>query len=273
MSAENNTKHRITVLRELLDLSQREFAESVGITQGALSQLEAGKSKLSLDSITKISNTFNVNCNWLIHGQREVFIKPPPAEMNHVRHSYITRDPLDGTLIPLIKEEAHAGYIKGCNDPTFLETLDVYKIPGFESGNYRLFEIMGDSMVPAIHPRETVVCEQVESPSTIENGTLCIVIAESGIVAKRIYYYDDDHSILILKSDNAKYKTYSILLDEVIEVWEVKAKITNVFTSNQVVDAKKIENLESDISELKEQVLKLSQQNLSDSGRADSNQS
>ena len=138
-------------------------------------------------------------------------------------------------------------------------TLDVYKIPGYEEGNYRLFEISGDSMTPTIYPREIVVSEFIDDWDKIENGSICIVISEEGIIAKRVYFYEEDKGFLILKSDNAEFKTYSLPLSEVIELWKIQAKITSVFVKNHLVDANKMEALESDIKTLKEQVQKLSQ--------------
>ncbi|TQV66316.1 LexA family transcriptional regulator [Exilibacterium tricleocarpae] len=242
-------KERIAYIRDRLCLSQLEFAEEVGITQGALSQLESGKSKLSLDTIRKISHTYSVNCNWLINGDGDMLMKEEsPGVDVSVANSH------EEGLIPLINEEARAGYIERCQDLEFISTLDVYKIPGYEVGNYRLFEIEGDSMLPTIHPREIVVAEKVETTENLENGTLCIVIAEDGIVAKRAYQDELDMSLLILKSDNADFKTYTLKLDEVIEIWEIKAKITNVFAQEQLISAARMETLESDIQELKQKM-------------------
>lgn len=260
MKSTTFAKSRITVLRELLNLSQKEFADNVGITQGALSQLESGKSKLSLDSIQKISLAFKADCNWLVNGKGNIFMKSSTKKKEAVRHSVRTIDLNESTLIPLILEEAHAGYIKGCRDSEYLSTLDVYKIPGYETGNYRLFEINGDSMVPTIYPREIVVSEFIEDWDTLENGSLCIIITEEGIVAKRAYFYEEDRNILILKSDNSQFKTYSVNMDEVIEIWKVQAKITNVFVKDHLMDAKKMESLESDIQMLKDQMAQLSAQ-------------
>lgn len=260
-------KSRITVLRELLNLSQKEFAEKVGFTQGALSQLESGKSRLSLDSLQKISKAFRANCNWLVNGKGDIFMREITKDKNRVRQSILTLDVRESALIPLVREEAHAGYIKGYHDNEYLSTLDVYKIPGYESGNYRLFEINGDSMIPTVYPREIVVSENVEHWEQLENGTLCIVITEEGIVAKRTYFYEEDRNLLILKSDNSNYKTYSIVLDDVLEVWQVKAKITNIFAQDHLVDAKKLESLESDIQSLKDQMAKLGLKNSRKIGR------
>ncbi|MTI21622.1 LexA family transcriptional regulator [Fulvivirga sp. RKSG066] len=254
-------KRRITVLRELLGLSQSEFANEVGVSQGALSQLERGKSNISLDTLQKISMAFQVNCNWLVNGQGDIYIKGSTPNQVPVRESIVKVDMKDSALMPLIKEDAHAGYIKGLENTDYLNTLDVYKIPGFERGVHRLFEIVGDSMIPTIFPGEITVSSFIEDYKDLSNSTLCVIITEEAIVAKRIFFYEGDRSILILKSDNSKYKTYTINIDDVKEIWRIEAKITNSFTQDHTATDDKLSSLESDVAELKSQL-----QNLTKSG-------
>ncbi|MEQ8244482.1 LexA family transcriptional regulator [Fulvivirga sp.] len=258
----NRDKSRITMLREMLGLSQKDFSDNAGVSQSALSQLETGKTKISLDTLQKISLAFKVNCNWLVNGKGDIFLKEITKNKIKIRNSILTMDIQDTALIPLISEEAHAGYINGHQDTDYLGRLDVYKIPGYEHGNYRLFEVNGDSMIPTIYPREILVSEHADNWDEIENGSLCIVITEDGIVAKRTYFYEEDRSMLILKSDNAKYKTHSVPIDDVLEIWYIRARITNIFSHEQPFDFQKIRTLESDMAELKAQM-----KNLTDSSK------
>ena len=247
---------RLIILRDMLSLSQQEFASRIGITQGALSQLESQKSKLSMDSLLKINRVFGVDCNWLVTGEGEIFYQQnvrEPHSMSNAEHC-VNRS----GYIPLIRGAAHAGYIKNYFNEKYLDSLDVYKIPGYESDEYRLFEIEGDSMIPSIYPGEIVVCERSPDPMAVENGALAVVVAEEGIVAKRTYIYEQDRTMLILKSDNPDYKTYSIAMDTVHEIWQVRAKITSVFSQPQVVDASRLRELEEDILTLKKEMSRLS---------------
>lgn len=246
-----NIASRITEVRNKLNMSQQMFAERVGITQGALSQLENKKSTLSLSTIINISKEFNIDCNWLLFGDGDNLHKEDASINMDASAHYNGRDI---NLIPLIDEEAHAGYISKHEDVDYINALDVYRIPGFESGNYRMFEIEGDSMMPTIHPREIVVTEKVDDRTTLENGTLTVVIAEEGIVAKRYYCYAGEPDNCILKSDNPDYKTYSIAADDVRELWEIKAKITNVLNTDLPANQERLQSIESDIMELKNKI-------------------
>ena len=108
---------RLVVLRDLLSLSQQEFASRIGITQGALSQLESQKSKLSLDSLLKINRVFGVDCNWLVTGEGDIFYQPDKREPQPMdNHLGMTR----GGYIPLVRGEAHAGYIENYLDEKYL---------------------------------------------------------------------------------------------------------------------------------------------------------
>lgn len=246
---------RLIMLRDLLSLSQQEFASRIGITQGALSQLESKKSKLSLDSLLKINRVFGVDCNWLVTGEGEIFYQQNVRELRRMGNA--NNGVKRGGFISLVRGETHAGYLKNYQNEKYLNSLDVYKIPGYENGGYRLFEIEGDSMIPSIYPGEIVVCEPVSDALAIENGGLHIVVAEEGIVAKRTYIYEEDRNMLILKSDNPGYKTYSISMSGVREIWQIRAKITNVFTQPQVVDAARLKELETDILILKKEMSRL----------------
>jgi transcriptional regulator with XRE-family HTH domain len=242
----NSGGARIVELRELMKLSQKDFARKIGISQGALSQIESDRTQASFETIQKMNEVFNVNCNWLINGLGEVLLgaHKTGSQGKGIGSSY------PKSFIPLIKEEAHAGYINGFANKTYLSQLDVYQIPGFEKGDYRLFEIVGDSMVPTLHPGEIVVCEMVPDHAAIENSTLCVLISQEGIVAKRIFQYARQKGFFILKSDNTNYKTQMIRKSRVLEAWTIKAKITTLFNNN-VMDNKRLERLEHDFNLLK----------------------
>ncbi len=254
MSKKIATADRITELRNKLNLSQRDFADRIGITQGALSQLENRKSTLSLSTIVSISKEFDIDCNWLLIGDTDIFYRHNSSEESpnvEVNNELVSTDV---NLIPLIKADAHAGYIWQCEDIEYISALDVYQIPGFETGDYRMFEIEGDSMVPSIFPREIVVTERLEQWNEIENGTLCVLITNEGIVAKRVYRHTEDNAHLILKSDNADYKTYSIDCKDTREIWEIKARITSVLNAEVPASQARFKSIESDILALKRQL-------------------
>jgi transcriptional regulator with XRE-family HTH domain len=249
---------RIIMLRDLLNLSQVNFAKKIHISQGALSQIENGKSQISLETLYNISKELNVNCNWVVNGSGEIFFEDEqPLNGTSVSKVVIDTKVDSSNSIVLVNEEAHAGYIKDYDKPDYVKGLQAYQIPGFEDGTYRMFEVAGDSMLPTISPSEIVVTEYAADPTALENGTLVVVVTEDAIVAKRIYYYENDRNIVILKSDNTKYKTFSIQKNKIKECWVVRGKITSSFVESGILDNKRLSKLEHSIDNLKAEVRKL----------------
>ena len=56
---------RIRELRKALNLSQKEFADKIGLKQNAISYMERGGSAVTEQNIKLICSQFSVNENWL----------------------------------------------------------------------------------------------------------------------------------------------------------------------------------------------------------------
>ncbi len=69
--------NRLKEIRKALGFSQTEFAKHLGITQTAYSMIENGKRPLASKYVKVICSTFNVNENWLLTGQGEMFLSSP----------------------------------------------------------------------------------------------------------------------------------------------------------------------------------------------------
>lgn len=64
---------RVKKIRKLLNLSQKEFADKLQITQAGLSKIELGGSTLTERNIKTICEKFNVNEDWLRNGNEPIF--------------------------------------------------------------------------------------------------------------------------------------------------------------------------------------------------------
>jgi transcriptional regulator with XRE-family HTH domain len=74
----DNIKNRIKQIRETLDISQRDFAKKIYISQTLLGDIELGNRNVNDRTIELIVNGFNVNKNWLLTGKGKMFTSPPP---------------------------------------------------------------------------------------------------------------------------------------------------------------------------------------------------
>lgn len=64
---------RIKYLRKELDLTLEKFATRIGISGGALSNIELGKRNVTTQVIKSICREFNVREEWLRSGTGEIF--------------------------------------------------------------------------------------------------------------------------------------------------------------------------------------------------------
>ncbi|WP_079506891.1 helix-turn-helix domain-containing protein [Mesobacillus jeotgali] len=72
---------RYKQIRGVKKLSQKEFAERIGIKQSSLSSIEKGSSKPSIDTVITTSNVFGVSTDWILLGDRP---KVSTVKENHL---------------------------------------------------------------------------------------------------------------------------------------------------------------------------------------------
>jgi len=91
MYSENLKKIRLE-----LKISAQKFADSLNVSRGSIVQYETGKRKPSYEFIEALHNLYNVNLNWFVSGQGEMFNKQQkasagmtPEEVKSIVASYL----------------------------------------------------------------------------------------------------------------------------------------------------------------------------------------
>ncbi|MBD5346183.1 MAG: helix-turn-helix transcriptional regulator [Bacteroides sp.] len=69
-----NINYRIRLFRKNHKLTQKQFAESLGITQSTLSDIERGKIGVSTNITSRLINKYNIDATWLMTGCQGVNI-------------------------------------------------------------------------------------------------------------------------------------------------------------------------------------------------------
>jgi hypothetical protein len=121
-------------------------------------------------------------------------------------------------------------------------------------GQYRAFEIIGDSMLPT--PSGSVIVGQkvVNDLEEIRNNQAYIVVSRNeGIVYKRIVKNNRAKNKLTMVSDNPTYQPYNINAEDIIELWQAQMVISKVAVQ-QRWDMGQLANM---VSNLQEQVTSL----------------
>ena len=67
-------KERVKQVRKVLNLTQQQFSDRLGIQRNAVANCESGRAELSDAVISLICRTYNVNEEWLRTGEGEMFV-------------------------------------------------------------------------------------------------------------------------------------------------------------------------------------------------------
>ncbi|MCI6057055.1 helix-turn-helix domain-containing protein [Anaerotignum sp.] len=73
-------KNRIKELRKTLNLTQNDFGKEIGITGATVSDIERGKLSLTDRNVSLICEKYNVNKDWILYGNGEMFLPELPED-------------------------------------------------------------------------------------------------------------------------------------------------------------------------------------------------
>ncbi len=217
-------------LRKKKGLTQSDLANKMGINRPKIGSYEEGRAEPKLTTIQRISNFYKVNIDDLL----ELDLSKEQHKEKDVKGSAIRILPIivdknDEEQITVVPAKASAGYLNGFADVEFVEQLPTFNLPVNElstNRTYRIFQIQGDSMLP-VTSGSYIISEYVQNWETIKDESTYIVISQSeGIVYKRIKNRLGTDQVIDLKSDNTLYPTFTIPIDEVVEVWKAKGVIS-----------------------------------------------
>jgi phage repressor protein C with HTH and peptisase S24 domain len=164
----------------------------------------------------------------------------------------------DRNIIHFVPVKAAAGYLAGYADSEFIDELNTFTLPMLSGGNYRAFEIIGDSMLPT-PSGSIIVGEKVEGgPDDVKNNQAYIVVSRNeGIVYKRLVKNNKIKNKYTLVSDNPQFQPYQVHVEDVLELWLARTVISKV-TQQQRWDldslSNLVNNLQSQVSTLKKKL-------------------
>ena len=89
---------RVKLIRAELNLTLEKFGDRVGVGKAAISKIEKNENRLSDQMIKAICREFNVNYDWLVYGDGEMFSELPKTILDELCRAY-DLDDIDRKLI------------------------------------------------------------------------------------------------------------------------------------------------------------------------------
>jgi len=243
-------------------LSQADLGERFGIKGSRIRDYELGLAEPKLLLLMDMASFFKHSVDDFLTidlSKSATLPASAPPKLNANSRILVVSDDGQGSEnIIHVPVKAQAGYLNGFEDPTYIESLTSYRLPGVRNGTYRSFEIKGDSMLPLL-PGTVVVGQYIESWREIKsNHTYVLVTKEDGIVYKRVINKVKSKGQLILLSDNPVYEPYALPIEDVQEAWSYYCHLSNAGSTqrsnlDQLLNA--VEELKSEVAALKRQQL------------------
>ena len=239
-------------LRKLRGWTQEEFAVKLGIKRSLIGAYEEERADPRLEVLEIVGDTFKLSLD-------ELLLK----DLSNTGDSFLAKRrqqkmmTVDRNLIHFVPVKAAAGYLAGYADSEFIDELNTFTLPMLAGGNYRAFEIIGDSMMPT-PSGSIIVGEKVDDSEDVKNDQAYIVVSRNeGIVYKRIVKNNRLKNKLTLVSDNPQYQPYQVNAEDIVELWQAQMVISKV-SAQQRWDmnslATMVNNLQSQVTTLKKKL-------------------
>ena len=239
-------------LRKLRGWTQEDFATKLNIKRSLIGAYEEERADPRLDVLEMVADIFKLTLD-------ELLLK----DLSNTGSSYLMKrrqQKMSGTdrnMIHFVPIKAAAGYLAGYADNEFIDELNTFTLPMLSGGNYRAFEIIGDSMLPT-PSGSIIVGEKVPSMEEAKSNMPFIVVSRNeGIVYKRIVKNNRSKNKITLVSDNPVYQPYQVNTEDVLELWQAQVVIGKVVQQQRWdVDAlaNLVNNLQGQVSNLKKKM-------------------
>jgi transcriptional regulator with XRE-family HTH domain len=241
-------------LRKLRGWTQEEFANKLNIKRSLIGAYEEERADPRLDVLEIVADMFKLSLDELLLKDVSNTTNTSSYLMKRRQQKMITAE---RNVIHFVPIKAAAGYMTGYADSEFIDELNTFTLPMLAGGNYRAFEIIGDSMLPT-PSGSIIVGEKVDSIDDVKNNNAYIVVSRNeGIVYKRIVKNNRSRAKVSLVSDNPSYQPYQVNTDDIVELWQAQVVIGKV-ASQQRWDvnslANLVNNLQDQVSTLKKKM-------------------
>ncbi len=204
--SEISISRRIKQLRMAKGLTQKEFADSLGIVQGYLSGIERGKKIPSYTLLMALCYVYGVSREWLFGGKNEDF-----AEMLLAKEQFSSHVAGEIPLLKSIEE----GFPDRISDQTLGGFI---RLPQAPKGCFAIIA-EGDFMAPTVRDGDLVI---FKPGNDVDNRSIVLMTNKWGEVILRRYRKAGDEEYF--SPENAAYAPFKANADTrifgiVVDIW------------------------------------------------------
>lgn len=203
---------RFKVIRSTLNLSLTDFSKKLFLSKSAVSKIENDITVPSHDTLVSMKKHFNININWLLTGEGEMFQVFTPVQYSL---------PEEELILP-IEGEISAGEPIAVFNQEPLAYINVSRI--LDKNKIHCFRVNGRSMEPLIQHNDIVILKKTESWDCCEQKVCAVRI--NGELTLKVLYVNHDRNVYVLMPVNNEFKP--IIIEP--ETTDIKLVGTLVYT-------------------------------------------
>lgn len=205
---------RLREARVSAGLTQAQLAERAKLTQSAIAEIEAGRSRNSA-KIIELSRALNVRADWLQTGES------PSAPANSLDNGNVVEiGGVEFARLPVydIRFAAGAGAVNEDESPIDHYLMSVSHLRAMTTSpiaDVAVFQVDGDSMEPTINNRDWIFVDRRRTRLT-NPGIYCLLFDGDALVKRAAQHLES--GVVTLISDNEKYPPQRIKSPDRLQV-------------------------------------------------------
>jgi SOS-response transcriptional repressor LexA len=219
---------RIQKIMDEEGLNKNSFSKAIGISNNVtITRIINEKRSPSRSTCEKIVSAFpKYNLTWILTGEGNML-----TDITSIEEA----SPIDEPIIlrvPLVSQYAHAGYLAGYADASYMDSLPTipYIVDHEALGHYVAFEVKGDSMndgtEDSILEGDRLLCREIQPHLWVSSRLHFrkwdfVIVHTEGILVKRIIDHDVDNHTITIHSLNSMYPDKVINLADVKQIFNV----------------------------------------------------
>ncbi len=215
----------IRKIRTVKKLSQAAFAELFKLARPSVGAYEEERAEPKIETVIQIANHFGISIDSLLTKEltiNELYKFDMHAdELIQSKLNQPKKNKLSSKSV-FVPAAQQIDYLVQLNSKDFISNLPGILIPGFDSESIRAFEIANEEMHDNHQGMESgdIVLGKVLKKSSYTKltvGLVYVVVTQKEIVVRRL---EKSGSSLLLKADNYNVQVKTVLVDDVLEIWE-----------------------------------------------------
>lgn len=207
-------------------ISVAAFERSIGMSNASFGKCLKNNGAIGTDKLEKILSTYSdISPSWLLTGDGPMLkdeAKMVETDTDGAPHVAVEPEKLpEGDLggLPLITEDAMAGFPSFDVPGILFNTCEHYRIPEFEErGAHYIIRVSGNSMHPTYQNGDLLGLRRITDVNFFQWGEAYVLDTNQGVLVKRVFPVETDPDSIQCVSDNPKFPPYTLCSSDIRSV-------------------------------------------------------